>query len=288
MARIFQIGAERGQVGTGIDWTATAAGGSGMTLSTTTVRGSRGSYKHDVGGGGTRYVSVPFVSADNTNTKYVKFDYYLDTDNYGANIPEIFKFLNTAGNASGGGVMFSGTPNTLSLTNYLGTAVVTGPTITTGQWYQIEVAYTYNAGGSTAELKVDSVSYGSATVGQSGGANHAAQILWGSTQTAASGTSTAYYDNIIINDSTGSSQTSWVGGQRLLQAHPVAMGDAVTDTGASPYLWQTAAGAVASGDLTNWNRVDENPWDDDTTRSRANTANHYLDIYAVETRATVG
>lgn len=286
MARVFQVGGERNLSLTGAEWTGTAGGGSGITISTAVTRGSRYSHKCDVPGGGNRYAYTYFRTADSNVNTYAKFDWWLDNTNFGGNQPVIFEFLNAAGNRNAQ-VQFTSNNSTLLLLSAADAVIATGPVITTGQWYQIEVSLIYAASYSTAELKVNGISYGSGVAG-SATSNHASALLWGATQSSASGTATMYFDNIIINDSTGSAETSWVGDQRLIQAHPVAMGDAVTDTGASPYLWQTSGGGVASGDLTNWNRVDEVAYDDATTYSRANLAQHYLDIYAVETRATIG
>lgn len=258
-----------------------------MVADATTTRGSRYSFQCSVPGGGTRYAYTPFLAANGTNNIYVKFDWYMETDAFGSNQPIIFEFLDASLNRNAQ-LRFIGFTNVLEVLNASDTSVITGPTISTGQWYQIELSFIYSAGGSTSELKVNGVSYGSAATGVSGVSNHATHVLWGATESASGGTSVMYFDNIIVNDSTGSSETSWVGDQRVLQAHPVAMGDAVTDTDASPYLWQTSGGGLTSGDLTNWNRVDEVQPDDNTTYSRANLGQHYFDIYAVETRATVG
>jgi hypothetical protein len=275
MARLRNYGGERDSATDGVE----AIISVGASIVTTPVKGSRRAWKiASVGGGSpvSAYARFRLAATPNTNAHYGLVHFQADVSNSTDNIVQF-----ASGTSKRGSIRMGVNGGITLYTDGNSQIGAESGTLTLNQYYQLEWYYEPSTGSCTVRLDGTDID----TQVLNAGGLSIDNIYLGP---FVGRTVTHHYDNLIINDTTGSVENSWVGDQRLLNGLVVDMGDAVTDTDASPYLWQTSGGAVASGDLNNWNRVDEMPWDDGTTWSRANVAQHFFDIYALETRSTIG
>jgi hypothetical protein len=286
MVRVYEAGAEIASMSVGYE-VDTRIGAGTFDLETTVTRGSRYSYKCNLTSTDGVYNKSTLYSSPTTNDVYAKFDFYIGANGLWAfSTPIIFQLQEGGTRVLQLQMTSSGSLKMLDTND---SVVVTGPTLSTGTWYCIEVRFAYNAGGSVGYLRVDGVDYGNGTVGDGSTRNKVEQILFGSTAgyTALGSTTYWYFDNLLVNDSSGSSQTSWVGEQRLVYASPISQGDAPAS---GDYYWEHESGGISSGDTTNYTRVDEMPWStSDYVRKNSSDSGQYAtDWYVPETYSTLG
>lgn len=142
--------------------------------------------------------------------------------------------------------------------------------LTTGQWYMVDIRYDRTpAGGSQVlEARIDATVF--ATSSALTFAGQIRSIIWGGNLNAESQTTGVwYFEDLAINDSTGSFQTSYPGKGKILHALVSGAGDNTQ--------WTIGGSAPAA---TNYESVDENSPDDDTTIVSSNTLNR-IDDYTV-------
>lgn len=138
-------------------------------------------------------------------------------------------------------------------------------------WYRIEIAFdrTPSAGSHVVRAYLDGTEFaGSATRNLSAGIY---SFNWGGNCGSEANTAgNWYFDDLAINDSTGSYQNGLCGDGKIIHLRPSAAGD-------SNEWLNTAAGA---GDANNYTLVDEDNPDDATTMVQSVTANA-IDMYNV-------
>lgn len=201
--------------------------------------------------------------ADSSNVLYVGFAYYMDT------IPGIaFNPLQirTLAGIIVSRLTIAATTGIVTTRDSSNAVVATGPALQAGRWYWLEFKHDASTTPGTIEAKVDGVSIGS-------GPNNI-QGLWGQARVgcaSSSITSQLYLDNVIINDSTGPLENTWVGNQKLIFVQANAAGDF--------NQWNNTANAA--GDANNYQLVDEKPPDDVTTMVQTGTLNQ-IDMYNFE------
>lgn len=280
MARVFNSGAELNTATAGIEFDTTTGGGSIAPITADAV-GSRYQWQTT----DSIYTNTAFLDAETTNDYYSSLHFMIDTWGNTINATVFFEYTTAAGQRN---LQLRLTnARVLQLLSYNDTVLVTGPTLAVGQVYHIETHFAYGAGGSTGYLRVDNVDYGSGQV--SNGALHTkiANVIWGSIGGSTT-TTLLNFDNIIINDSTGANENTWVGDQRLLFSRASVQGHDANTDGTPATYHQKQGGGAASGDNLNYQEVDEVTPDDATSYFRKNTNNAFRDWLVPESLATMG
>jgi hypothetical protein len=253
VARVLTVACEVGWGGTQNSSNEVLEGlreGTGTTpsIDTTTKRTGSGSWKFDSGAGnGTSNVDLqitsPFASYTNTNGFWIRGYFYF------SNLPTTnARVLQSAD----GGALWAWavltTAGKLQLwDNGNGTPVQIGSdssaTISTGQWYRIELWADQIAGtgANAAELKLDGTSVASSSTatldGGSGyGSTPRIKMGWVS---APGASKVCYVDDVAVNDSTGASQTSWPGDGKVVLLVP-------TSDNARDANWVAGAGGTTN------------------------------------------
>jgi hypothetical protein len=171
---------------------------------------------------------------------------------------------------SGAGIGFSlklTSGGVIQMVNDISSATVlaSSSALSTGTWYRIEVKIVDHATTSAQmELKIDGTTVASLT-GLSGVAGGGGFRLG-----AVTGTSSPdlFFDDVAVNDSTGSYQNSYPGSGKIIHLRPNAAGD-------------NAAWTAYAGTGANWERVDEVTPDDATSAVQSRTTGQ-IDDYNVD------
>jgi len=133
-------------------------------------------------------------------------------------------------------------------------------------WYRIEVGIdTTTLASTVTSARIDGVEFASGTVNLGGAIN---SLTFGINQAGV--TADLYYDDMAINDSTGSFQNSYPGAGEIIHLRPNAAGD--------NNQWDTD---LASGDANNYQRVDE-VTPDDVTSYIASATLDQIDDYNID------
>ena len=154
-------------------------------------------------------------------------------------------------------INLGGTVSLVDGTSGVATTKATSSALASGQWHRLEVSY--NPTTRALEGRVNGTSLWSGTAS----ASRTTMVTLGISvglSTVAGGL--VLFDDIAVNDSTGSYQNSWPGEGKIICPRPNAAGDA--------YSWQKTTGGA--GTNTNYQLVDEAPPNDATDLARANTA----------------
>lgn len=158
-----------------------------------------------------------------------------------------------------------------------GNAVTGTQTLSLSTWYYIELFWNGTTGTWTTTYRVNGVQLSSTTFSATaGGLDTVSMGMAGitvSTLTLANVTGNIYFDDLVVNDTTGSFQNTWAGAGYLARATPNATGDANG--------FATVVGGTA-GATNNFTRVDELTPDNATTYNASNTANAQ-DLFKVST-----
>ncbi len=101
-----------------------------------------------------------------------------------------------------------------------------------GTWYRIE--YKYDANGNTIEVRLDGTTILS---GPCTGCDGTTDVGFGVDDFVDSPTGKYYFDDVAINDTTGSSQIVWPGPGRIVHLQPNAAGDTDNST-TTPNGWE--------------------------------------------------
>ena len=131
--------------------------------------------------------------------------------------------------------------------------------LSTNTWYCLELRCIGGSGNATIQAKLDQTQFATSTTATM--ANFDGFYLGGAFN---SGTYDMFYDDVIANDTSGSNETSWVGGQSVIVLKPDSAGDANT--------FATQTGGTA-GAANNFTRVNETTPDDATTFNGSSTLN---------------
>lgn len=260
MARLWQSGFEMGSLTSLLDgWsniTATAA------PSTTTVRSGvySGRITNLVSATGQQYLYN--VSAT-TTTGPLFFRAYF---NY-ATLPSITNRI-LVWRDSGGSTRISidiNTDGTLTLRDEDGVIGSNSPALAANTWYAIELQYdgTGAGGAHIVNVRLNFKQFAGATNRNISTGIQSFRV-GGNLQSEANTAGDWFFDDCAINDSTGTTQTSYPGEGRIIHLKPNAAGDANT------FATQTG-GTAGSGN--NFTRVNELVPDDATTFNGSNTLN---------------
>lgn len=259
MARLFSSGFELNDVSvssaTAFEWIA-ANTVSLPTMSTSVLRS--GSYAARFSSFTTsvrQVLSYQFALAT-LNVAYVRA--YVRFDTLPGVTTNIFGLGGTAALSSfGAGFRITSTGTLEGITTFGGTIVVgASAAISTGVWYRLEVKadVTNAAGSQAADFRVDGTSIGSTT---SASFNATSNLFVNVGRDAVAGTTGDwFFDDVAVNDTTGSAQTSWPGDGKIVHLKPNAIGDnnqwedsATAVQGTSVY---TAIDEVSPNDVTDY------------------------------------
>lgn len=258
MARLYQTGFELNSATSGMEWQ-TSTGG--FALSSSTVRS--GSYAGRANPtASTRYMTHTF-QADTINTTYHRFYLNIAT-NPGATI-SIWQYLD-----SGNTVAFSlrlTSAGVLQMVNDISSATVlaSSSALSTATWYRVEVKIVDHATTSAEmELKIDGtvVSTQTGLSGIAGGGRFRLGAITGTSSPD------LFFDDVAVNDTSGSYQTGYPGSGKIIHLRPNAAGD-------------NAAWTAYVGSGANYERVDEVTPDDATSAVQSRTTNQ-IDDYNVD------
>ncbi len=258
MARLWQFGAEQNTNTAGVELTVIT--NSGNTLSTSPVR--TGTYAHKTQGNASLQENGTYKFSLGANGPFYARGYIYIPSSVSV-ICSIFSFydgVNTI-NATWGRIRLT-TNNTLELWDSAAKIGSSSPVLNTNQWYLIELKYYNNTG--TGKLELDaryapdngspSVSFASTTT-----STLASQpitfLAWGN-NSAGTVTNDVSFDDLAINDSTGSFQNSFPGPGKIINLKPNAAGDS------NGFLVQVGGTA---GSANNFTRVNEVTPDDATS-----------------------
>jgi len=263
MARLFTNGFEINSVTNGVDWS-THSGT--PTNQTSVVRsGSRAGQINGLGSGAAKGWGHQFVATATGGPYYARAYFQYTT------LPSVTTVIMALSNAitfpglnSGDACLKLTTGGNVQLF-IAGSQVGSNSTaLTNGQWYMLElyVDGTPASGSRICRARIDGVEFaGTATATTFN--NPRTLFVGGNVFFDASTTGVFYWDDVAVNDSTGSAQNSYPGSGKVITLFPDAAGD-------SNAWLNTAAGAGAS---TNYQLVDENPPNDATDLVQSVTAN---------------
>lgn len=147
-------------------------------------------------------------------------------------------------------------------------------TLSADTWYRIEMKYDFTGGSGhyIISAQIDGSVFASVSTGtQAITSSDKALILGGNLGSETTTTGDWFFDDVAINDSTGSSQTSYPGGGSVIVLRPNAAGDVNT--------FGTQTGGTA-GAANNYGRVNEVTPDDATTFNGSSTLNQE-DLFTV-------
>ena len=251
MARLWSCGFELQSVTAGVEVDTIVGQAS---ISTTLVNGG-GASLHTKGTVGTAYVTQQFTTTSATNNVYVRF--YI---NFGAfpSANTITIALIRSAAAGNNLTIRCNTAGTIYLNNEQTSTQVgsTSSALSLNTWYRIEYSYVYSTG--VANAYINGVNFATGTAS----ASVATDTAWFGNIDANTAI-TLNYDDIAINDQTGSNQTGLPGAGLLLRYSPNAAGDSNT--------FGTQVGGTA-GSANNFTRVDEVTPDNATSYNASITA----------------
>lgn len=175
--------------------------------------------------------------------------------------------------ASLGGI-YMNSSGQLGTVYFVGSTATYDTTVTTtmsqNTWHYLEVGLV--ATGTNAQTivtRLDGVQISSKSGTATFAANGITIVVWGvfclSADNGGAGTgtiSTFYFDDLVVNDNTGSFQNTWPGGTTLVRVLPSGAGDSNT--------FATQVGGTA-GSANNYTRVDEVTPDNATSYNASNT-----------------
>lgn len=237
-ARIFQTGAELNSTTAAVE--VTSVDGTGASVSTTNVRSGNYVWRSN-NSGNTSGITQRLSNVDTSGPGYFRVYFNFATI---PNVKQRIMQFNNAANALAARVDIY-TDGTLVLINSSNiTIATTSVALTTNRWYRLELMNDATNNPGKLELRVDGV-----TVAKG---NNDTQGSWARVRCGPNlnnSTTDVYYDDIAVNNGTGTSQNSWPGEGRLILLYPNAPGD-------SNQFKDTAG---AAGTTNNYTLVDEQP-----------------------------
>lgn len=244
--------------------------GAGISISSTTHRNNKYSVRCNAMTSLQKtYVGVTYTPNGNVNY-YVRFYLLVHA------LPNV---ANTIFNFSDG--VLSNLANVFLTTT--GALTVNGNATTSGNlsldvWHLIEFHLDNTQVGSTdiMELRVDG---SQVYLSNNTSIGNTTQLhIGGNIQGEACTSGDWFFSDFAVNDTTGTTETSWVGPGQTAYLVPAAAGDNNT--------WQTSAGGA--GSATNLSAVNEDPPDDATTYLKRISTTIKVDDYKVTSPATPG
>lgn len=212
MARLWSSGAELQSVTSGIEWdTVTGT----PVISTSIKRGGAASVKFNAA---STYVTHA-VQADTINTLYQRFYIYIETSP-SATTP-VWQYMDSTPGAACSIRLTSG--NVLQAFDDSGTNTVQSSSraLNAGEWYRVDLKYTDSAGSTAVlEWKLDGLLQGTHT--GLGGNNASGTVRFGLIGAV---TGSIYFDDIGVNNTSGSSQNDYLGEGFIAHLQPAGAGD---------------------------------------------------------------
>jgi hypothetical protein len=277
MARLWSSGFELNSITANVEWTAAL---STPSIQTTTVRS--GAYALQINslasatlkGLRYQYAAANLTARNNYYRVYVRFDTLPSAENGFIAIANDLSSTNfvkiTIDNS---GVVRCYTHNGTSFSQVTGTV-----TLSTGIWYRLEfnVNNTPAVGSQVFTARVDGTDFcTSSTITY--GRSHSNLLVGGNLFSEAQTTGNWFFDDIAINDNSGSDQASWAGAGSIVHLRPNAAGDnnALLDT------------AAAAGTTNNYTLVDE-VTPNDVTDYVQRRSGQPIDDYNVTNSSTAG
>jgi hypothetical protein len=254
MARIHQDGFEFNSTTANV---ATYDTITNVTMGTTNVRtGARAAQITSLASGVARGLNKKYQTAAATNN-FLRIYIFIVT--YPSANNQIMNFSNTTSLGSGQRCSISlSSTGTLKLFNAVPTQIGSDSAVLSlNTWYRVELRCdTTNASGSrTAAAALDGTIFATSSTEALGGTASSVSI-GGNLLLEAQTTGNWWFDDLALNDGTGSFQTSYPGSGKILQLYPNAAGDI------NGYLVQVGGTA---GSANNYTRVNEIPPDDATS-----------------------
>lgn len=241
MARLATLGFELQSTTPGVEYTSGSS--SGLTISTSIVNGGLASMRVNPTSGFRWFGQVFSASLVGTATYVRTYIYIAAAPTVG--VCEVIRMYASGAAAQRGGIELNA-DRTLTLRDQAGVAVASSSALTLNQWHRVELYAQQSTTSMTA--RVNGVQF-ALTVAATIGTYDA--VYFGSPTTAAS--FDVYFDDIAINDTTGSSQISWPGAGKIKMLVP----DGNTTNG-----WQNTTGGAGSSN--NYTLVDETTPNDAT------------------------
>ncbi|WP_329140910.1 hypothetical protein [Streptomyces sp. NBC_00670] len=153
-------------------------------------------------------------------------------------------------------------------------------TLSTGQWYRVELEY--DSANDIQHAYLDGTDFSGAVSGVGFTSFENCVIRFGAFTDAPAGSTSCdlYIDDVAVNDNTGSAQNGLPGAGNIVHMVPAAAGD--------NNAWATAVGGTA-GTANNYTRVNEVPPNDSTSYNQTTaTGTATIDDFAVSSPATAG
>lgn len=253
MTRLWSSGFELNSMTTDVEWTA-AVGGS---ISSSTVRsGTYAGRISSLASGTNQRFRYQFLSAGANGPYYSRFYFRIATLPSAEN--RIFA-LSNSGTAGTGVAAYITLDNTgvLRLYDNVGQIGSASSVLSTNTWYRIEILFDRSpaAGSQILKARIDGAQFAAATNRTLG--NSVNQLYVGGNLNSEAQTSGDwFFDDVAINDTAGSFQTSYPGAGSIVHLKPSAAGDINT-------FAVQIGGTVGAGN--NFTRVNEVTPDDATS-----------------------
>lgn len=263
MARLWSSGLELNSLTANVELTATNGGAGTKTIDSSVVRSGTYSFKIVTTSVQTGFFGYVYQAASTNGDFYFRF-YFRYTGSIGAQT-QIITIENSGGTKRAG--IRINTDGTLELWNEEDSAQVGSDStaLTADTWYRIELRFdTTTLASSNLDGRINGTSFASGTVNMAFGQN---TVRFGAYDINSA--ATFYYEDISINDSSGSSQNSWPGEEEIIHLRPNAAGD------------NNALGVFP--DSNNYQSMDEVTPDDATTqRSTLSDSVGEIDDYNID------
>ena len=270
MARLWHTGFEINSSNTGVEFDSST--GSPSISSTNFRSGAFAGRVSSLSSGAAKAWRQNFLSANGDGAFFFRF--YFRVDTYPSAENRIFVLADSAAFDTSTPKVYITVDSAGLLRLYDEDGVIGSPSaalVNDGTWYRVELKFdrTLSAGSHVVEALIDGVSFASAS-----NRNIAAGIqginIGGNLGLEAQTTGDWYFDDVAINDSTGSFENSYPGSGKIIRLFPTAAGD-------SNQWLKTAGGA---GDSSNYQLVDEVIPNDATDFVQSSNLND-VDMYNV-------
>lgn len=269
MARLLTSGFELNSLTAGVEFK--AAGGNVMTIDTGTVRTGTYSLKNAVSAS---FSWMNFqVKSSATNTQlFVRV--YVRFASLPAGVSELFSVADTTGAVGSAFVRYNNTGTKFDIVDAVGTNLGSSVAISTNTWYRLEVDVTGSTTVGALKGYLDGTQFATTTTGNIPSFDG---IYLGNAFN--SGTYTAFFDDMAINDSSGTKQNALPGAGQVVYLRPSAAGDN------NDFTVQIGGTAGASNNFT---RVKEVTPDDVTSYNGDVTATDTDDFNIDDTPSSIG
>lgn len=214
MARLWSSGFELNSLTANVEFTSVTGS---PTIQTSIVRSGTYAMRSNPTGA-TAFVEYTYGSS-NSVAAYVRFFIYIATATDA--LDKIFQFGGSSPGIDEVSIRMN-SDRTLELWNDAGVGSQLGSNsdaLNTDQWHMIEVFWDASSGTST-EARLDGVSFASGNATGS-----AAGVVFAKFGCVTTTTADLYFDDIAINDDSGSFQNSWPGEGGIIHLRPNAAGD---------------------------------------------------------------